>query len=191
MAAAGDVKVVAVVAGAAVAAVEVVPVALVEGAVELAAATPGIVIAPIAAKTAVAIVAAAAEPAVRQRRSRIPASRVVGVGVASVGFMGLRMTSPALVFLRAGLELPVNVTLFAEEGRSRRAGVASTALAMDAIKAVPVGAAGAGVLCRRSCAERDKSDEDEPDSKPRQAPPRQPARSPRDVRLSRPSRLAV
>jgi hypothetical protein len=79
--------------------------------VALAAAVPGIVNAPIIAKTAVATLAAAAEPTVRRRRRRRPASRLLGVGVASVSFMSLRMSGPAEGFVRASLESAVKVNL--------------------------------------------------------------------------------
>jgi hypothetical protein len=77
--------------------------------VVLAAAAPGIVIAPITAKKAVAMLAAAAEPTVRRRRSRRPASRLLGVGVASVSFMSLRMSGAAEGLVRAGLEFAVKI----------------------------------------------------------------------------------
>jgi hypothetical protein len=75
--------------------------------VVLAAAVPGIVIAPTTAKRAVATLAAAAEPTVRRRRRRRPASRLLGVGVASVSFMSLRMRGAAEDFVRVGLESAV------------------------------------------------------------------------------------
>jgi hypothetical protein len=75
--------------------------------VALAAAVPGIVIAPITAKRAVATLAAAAEPTVRRRRRRRPASRLLGVGVASVSFMSLRMGGAAEDFVRVALESAV------------------------------------------------------------------------------------
>jgi hypothetical protein len=75
--------------------------------VALAAAVPGIVIAPITAKRAVTTLAAAAEPTVRRRRRRRPASRLLGVGVASLSFMGLRMSGASEGFMRVGLESAV------------------------------------------------------------------------------------
>jgi hypothetical protein len=63
--------------------------------VALAAVVPGMVSAPMAAKRAVAAVAAAAEPTVRRRRSRSPASRLLGVGVASFLFMAIRLMAAA------------------------------------------------------------------------------------------------
>jgi hypothetical protein len=77
--------------------------------VAVVAVAPGIVIAPMAAKRAVATVAVAAEPIVRRRPSRSPASRLSGVGVVSVLFMSLRMPGLAPVFLRNGLESAVKI----------------------------------------------------------------------------------
>jgi hypothetical protein len=82
---------------------------LVAVAAALAAAVPGIVNAPITAKSAVAAVAAAAEPIVRRRRRRSPASRLLGVGVASVVLMNRSLGGAAEGFLRAGLEFAVKI----------------------------------------------------------------------------------
>lgn len=78
--------------------------------VAVAAAVPGIVNAPTTAKKAVATPAAAAEPTVRRRRSRSPASRLLGVGVASVVFMSLRMRAAPEGLVRAGLEFAVGTS---------------------------------------------------------------------------------
>jgi hypothetical protein len=87
--------------------VAVALVALVVLAAPAAAVVPGIVNAPMAAKRAVAAVAAPAETTVKRRRSRSPASRLLGVGVASDLFTRARMGGLAPGFLRAGWESPV------------------------------------------------------------------------------------
>jgi hypothetical protein len=75
----------------------------------LAASVPGIVMAPITAKSAVATLAAAAEPSVRRRRRRSPASRLLGVGLATVVLMSHRMSGATEGFLRACLESAVKI----------------------------------------------------------------------------------
>lgn len=104
----------------AVAAVEVVLVAAV------VAAMPGIVTAPIAAKRVVAAVAAAAEPTVRRRRSRRPASRLRGVGVLSVLFMSPRMSGAPAGFLGASWESAVKIGALATRAYCRAAWAAAT-----------------------------------------------------------------
>jgi hypothetical protein len=117
--------VVTVVAGCEVVWVVVVAAVAVELALlaALAAVVPGIVIAPMAAKSAVATVAAAAETTVRRRPSRSPASRLLAVGLASVLFMTLRMGGVPPVLLRTGWELAVKIRRSARCPLLGRAGV--------------------------------------------------------------------